>query len=227
MARSTNMKVFYAALALIAMAGIAAIWMARARSGGGGGVTSVTSAALASVGDYEGYVIGSDSAPVEIVEFADFQCSACARFAILTGSDVKVGLVERGLARWRFHDFPLPIHDNAMAAHLAAACAGEQDQFWAMHDQLFYNQGRWSRASRPNRQFRQYAQAIGLDTRQFDECVDSERQRARIEAAKNEAVALGVGATPSFLIGDMLVTGALPFDSLRTLVEKVASSATP
>lgn len=220
-----NMKVFYLALAGIAIVGAAAIWMARSRSGGEG-VTSVTSAALASVGDYEGYVRGSDSAPVEIVEFADFQCPACARFTILAGSEVKASLVDRGLARFRFHDFPLPIHANAMAAHLAAACAGEQGQFWAMHDQLFYNQGRWSRESRPGRRFREYAQALGLELDRFDECVSSERQRARMEVAKTEAMALGVGSTPSFLVGDVLVPGALPYDSLKTLVEKAAARAT-
>jgi uncharacterized membrane protein len=159
-----NMKLFYLALVGIAAVGVAAIWGAR-RSINGAGATSVTSAALASVGEYEGFVLGSDSAPVEIVEFADFQCPACARFAILTASDVKARLVERGLARLRFHDFPLPNHGNAMPAHLAAACAGEQDEFWAMHDQLFYNQGRWSRESRPARRFREYARAIGLPRR--------------------------------------------------------------
>lgn len=220
-----NMKVFYLALAGLAIVGVAAIWMAGSRPGGDG-VTSVTSAALANVGEYEGFVLGGDSAPVEIVEFADFQCPACARFSILTGPDVKASLVDRGLARLRFHDFPLPIHANAMAAHLAAACAGEQGQFWAMHDQLFYTQGRWSGESRPGRRFRQYAQAMGLDLDRFDECVKSERQRARIEVAKNEAMALGVGSTPSFLIGDVLVPGALPFDSVRTLVEKAAGRAT-
>jgi protein-disulfide isomerase len=219
-----NMKLFYLALVGIAAVGVAAIWGAR-RSINGAGATSVTSAALASVGEYEGFVLGSDSAPVEIVEFADFQCPACARFAILTASDVKARLVERGLARLRFHDFPLPNHGNAMPAHLAAACAGEQDEFWAMHDQLFYNQGRWSRESRPARRFREYARAIGLEMGQFDECMKSERQRARLEVAKAEATALGVGSTPSFLVGDVLVPGALPYDSLKVLVEKAAGAA--
>ena len=224
MARSV-MKTFYLALGAVALIGGAAIWMARGGSSGSEGVTSVSSAALASVGEYEGYVEGSDSALVEVVEFADFQCPACARFTILSGSDIRTGLVERGLARWRFHDFPLPNHQHAIPAHHAAACADEQGQFWAMHDQLFFNQGRWARDARPTRRFREYAQAIGLDVDRFEACMESDRYRARIEAGKNEAVALGINSTPSFLIGDMIVAGALPYDSIRTLVEKAAARA--
>ena len=224
MARSMNLKFFYLTLAVIAAIGVAAIWTARARSGAGA-ATTVSSAALASVGDYEGHVMGSESAPVEIVEFADFQCPACARFVILAGSDVKAGIIDKGYARWRFHDFPLPSHDKAPIAHHAGACAGEQGKFWAMHDQLFYNQGHWSRDGRPLRRFREYASAIGLDVGRYDDCMKSNRYAASFEAAKNEAVALGVSATPSLLIGGVLVAGSLPYDSIKALVERAASNA--
>lgn len=218
------MKLFYGALAVIGAVGVAALWTARTR-GADDGPTTVSSAALAAVGDYEGYVLGSESAPVEIVEFADFQCPACARFTILTASDVKAGLVEGGLARWRFHDFPLPIHQHAPLAHHAAACAGEQGQFWGMHDQLFYNQGRWATESRPGRRFRDYAQALGLDLGRYDDCMGSGRYAARIEQAKREAIELNVTSTPSFLIGNQLVAGAIPYDSIKVLVERAAARA--
>ncbi len=225
MAEHMKLKVFYGALGIIALGGVGALLLAR-NSSTQGGPTTVETAALAAVGDYEGYVMGDESAPVEIVEFADFQCPACARFTILTASDVKARLVETGLARWRFHDFPLPIHNHALAAHHAAACAGEQGRFWEMHDQLFYNQGRWSRERRPTGLFRGYARAIGLDVKQYEDCMDSNRYAARIERAKQEGVELGVNSTPSFLVGDQLVSGAVPYDSLKVLAERAARAVT-
>ncbi|NIR45311.1 MAG: thioredoxin domain-containing protein, partial [Gemmatimonadetes bacterium] len=117
MARSMNMKVFYIGLGVIAVAGGVALWLAA--RGGGGGPVSVAPMPV-DIGSFDGYTIGSDSAPVEVVEFADFQCPACARFAILTAPDLKSRLVATGRVRWTFRDFPLPIHDKAELAHHAA-----------------------------------------------------------------------------------------------------------
>ena len=136
MAQSVNLKPFYVALGVIAVAGGA--WIVTASGG-----TTVTIPEMATGSAFPGYSLGSDSAKVEIIEYADFECPACAMFTILTSPDVKTRLVNTGRVRWTFRDFPLPMHPKAPVAHLAAACAGDQSQFWAMHDQLFYNRGAW------------------------------------------------------------------------------------
>lgn len=218
MAGSMNLKPFYLGLAVVAVAGASGIWWA-ARSGGGGGYEAVEPVPVAA-GSFAGYVLGSDSAPVEIHEYADFQCPACAHFAILTGTDLKQRLVATGQVRWRFFDFPLPGHQNARAAHHAAACAGEQDQFWTMHDQLFFAQQDWSTAGRPERKFRDYGRAIGLDLDRFDDCMDSRRYAGRIEATKQGGVNRGVSATPTFIIGRTMVSGSIPYDTLKSMVER-------
>jgi len=216
MAQSRNLKPFYIAFAAVAVVGAAAIWWAR-----GSRATPVEVGPTPVVGsDFAGYVIGSDSARVEIREYADFGCAACSHFAVLSGPDVRSRLVATGRVRVRFRDFVIPSHPGSPDAHMAAACANEQGQFWAMHDQLFFNQRLWARERQPDRQFRNYAEAIGLNMGSWNACMRDRRYAARIDAAKQEGIALGVDATPSFVIGGLLVSSAIPYDSIVVLVER-------
>ncbi len=217
------MRAFYAVLGVIAVIGGGAIWWAS--SGGGSEAQFIDQPVPLNTAAFAGYVIGSDSAPVEIVEYADFQCPACGHFAVLAGPDVKQRLVQTGLVRWRIRDSPIEMHDKALAAHHAAACANEQGRFWEMHDQLFFNQRTWSESTRPQRLFRDYAEAVGVDRDQFEQCMDEQRYLARIQATRNEIVALGVVSTPSFDIGQIRVTGSLPYDSIKALVDIAAEKA--
>lgn len=222
MAQSMNLKPFYAALGAIAVVGAAAIWTARSS----GSASEVEVGALpVSATSFPGHVLGSDSAPVEIIEYADFECGACAHFAILTLPDIKQRLVGTGRVRLRFRDFPLPGHSKSLPAHMAAACAGEQGRFWEMKDQIFFGQQAWVRDRRPARRFEQYAKTIGLDMRQYEACVDEERYAAQIAAGRDEGIAVGVNSTPSFLIGGLLVTGTIPYDSVVALVRRAEGTA--
>ena len=151
---------------------------------------------------FAGYVIGSDSAPVEIVEYADFQCPACARVAIISGPDIHRRLVQQGLVRWRFRDFLG--HNLSALAHHAAACANDQGKFWEMHDQLFYRQREWATTTRPMRSFEKYADAVGLDMSQYGQCMDEGRHAARLKATHEQIVTSGIGSTPTFDISDIL-----------------------
>jgi len=215
-----RLKFFYVALAAIAVVGVAAIWTARGK--GRSGTQEITPVAADST-VFPGHVVGSDSAPVTITEYADFQCPACGKFAVLTAPDIRQRLVSTGRVRWIFRDFPLDNHPNSMPAHLAAACASEQGKFWEMHDALYFNQGRWAPASRPLRDFRGYAKAIGLDLGRYDACMDSGRYRARLTALKEDGLQRGVNSTPTFDIGTLRLTGYLDYDSLKVLVDQAAA----
>jgi protein-disulfide isomerase len=127
-----------------------------------------------------------------------------------------------GEIAFRFYDLPLDMHRNAVPAHNAAHCANEQGKFWEMHDALFAGQFDWnSQATRtPKKVFEKYAGAIGLDTKQWNECYDSERMLPQILANREEAVRLRVGSTPTFVIGGQMVAGSIPFDEFRRLVEQ-------
>ena len=220
MAGGPNLTRFYALIGAIAVVGMAAIWFQRGDSSPSGVQVSPID-----IGGFKGYSIGSDDAPVEIIEFADFQCPACGRHAILTAPDIMRRMVATGTVKLTFKDMPLDIHPNAVPAAMAAACSNEQGKFWEMHDQLFFNQNKWASARRPAGIFRDYAELLGLDGSQFRECLSSRRYAGRIEASIREALALGVGSTPSFLINGRLYQGTMGFDRFNAIVDSLTAAA--
>ncbi len=222
MAGRVDLKVFYGALGLIAVGGAVAIWMA-SRAGGGGTQIIDAPVPVGTAGS-PGYVMGSESATVEVVEYADFMCGACGAFSILSEPDIRQRLVAPGLIRFRFRGFPL--HPESLLPHHAAECAGEQGRFWEMHDQLMQNQSRWVTDERPLGKFREYAGAIDLDMGRYQECMDEGRYAAQLLATKDELAALNINSTPTFDIGRYRVVGAVPYDSVRTLVDLAIQAAT-
>jgi len=214
MAQSMNLKPFYVVLGVIAIAG--AVWMVSERGGG-----TITLPVTTTTAAFPGYVLGSDTAKVEVIEYVDFQCPVCATFTILTVPDIKAKLVNTGRIRWVFRDYPVPeIHDKAVLAHLVAACAADQGKFWEMHDQLFYNQGAWVNSRRPRGLFDDYGRAIGLEMGSYDTCVDERRHLDRITATKNAGAQLGVSGTPNLIVGNQLIGGAIGYPELLRLVEE-------
>ena len=176
----------------------------------------------------DGYVMGSASAPVEVIEFGDFECPSCGQFASITEPDVRARLVNTGKVRMRYFDFPLPMHKNTWDASLAAACAAEQGKFWEMHDALFANQDRWNTeaTSRPRGPISDLAKSVGLDMSKYGDCMDSERYRPKIQAHLAEAERRNIGQTPTFVINGLVVPGAVPYDRFKAIVDS-AETLTP
>ncbi len=163
-------------------------------------------------------VLGADDAPLTLVEFTDYQCPYCSRFFATTLPGIKEKYIDAGLVRLVIKDLPLAMHPNARSAAVAAHCAGEQGQFWAMHDSLFAN----------NRQLQdehlaQYAHDIGLDPERFQECLGSDRHDAMIDADVAEAKSQGITGTPTFIVGrttdnvieGVKLRGVQPVETLR------------
>ncbi|HZI42659.1 MAG TPA: DsbA family protein [Gemmatimonadaceae bacterium] len=220
-------RIFYLALAVIAVAGIGALsWMSRrpvARD------ASPFDSTLPKV-QSNGYVIGSASAPIEVIEFGDFECPQCARFGSLTEPDVRTRLVDKGVIRFRFVDFPLSMHRNTWQASRAAACADEQGKFWAMHDALFQAQDQWNgeATSNPDEVFKGLAKQIGVNSQQFDQCIDTKRTQAKVQAHHELAMQSHINATPSFIIGGKVAEGAITYDEFKALVDAaLAKSGSP
>jgi len=212
------MKRFYLLLLVIAVAGVAAIYVA-----GGRGDSGSRAALPIAPGDtlpMPGWTAGSDSAPVEVEEYADFECPYCAQFAVLTLPDVMQRLVQTGRVRWRFHDYVIPGHTKSPLAHEAAACAGEQGKFWEMHDHLYFNQNRWVEARNTGRLLRDYAQQVGLDMDRYDACVQGHKYLSRIQASGRQGSARGVNSTPTLIIAGIIIKTVPPYDSLKALIEK-------
>lgn len=221
MAAPNRMKTFYVALAAIVVIGAGWLLVTRVR---GGSQTTTVAPPPVDTGAFPGHTMGSDSAPVTIVEYADFECPACGQYAVLTEPDVRKRLVDSGVVRVIFHDFPIEGHQNSMAAHLAAQCAGDQGKFWQMHDQLYFNQGRWALERRPEGTIRGLAKAIGLDMGRYDQCVSSGRYVARLERMRQEGVNRGVNSTPTFVINGRVISGFTTYDQMRDLVDQALAN---
>src|SRR5215467_5907676 len=145
------------------------------------------------------HIRGNPDAPVTLEEFGDFQCPPCGQFA---------GFVEELLKEYDsrlrvvFRNFPLPGHEHAREAALAAEAAGLQGKFWEMHDTLYREQATWSKAPNARELFESYAGTIGLDVDQFKKEMDSDKARQRVDSDRALADFLGVKATPTLFINN-------------------------
>jgi protein-disulfide isomerase len=180
----------------------------------------------------EGHVMGSDTAKVEITEYGDFECPICGQFATVTEPDVRKRIVETGLARYRYMDFPFDFHPQTLFAHNAAACAGAQGKFWEMHDKLYEGQLEWtglnvSHVPNATKIMKLYAKGLGLDTKAFDACFDARQFQPQIMANKKLGDDLHVNATPTFFVNNQMLTpGLVPYDVLKHIVDSV-NAVTP
>lgn len=175
----------------------------------------------ATIGPAQGYTIGKADAPVKIIEFADFECPGCAQFATVTEPDVRKRIVETGIASFTFYDFPLPQHKNSKRASLAAACASDQNKFWEMHDRIFFGQDQWNTeaADNPKPFFQKYAGDVGLNVPAWEACYDSNKHGGRVLANLAEGERRRIAQTPTFIVGDKMYPGALPYDVLKAIVD--------
>ena len=148
----------------------------------------------------QGIVRGDPDAPVTIMEFGDYQCPACAQFARMIKPQVDLAYIETGQAKFVFHDFPLPGHPHAFLAARAARCAGDQDRYWDYHDQIFITQNQWSVMRSATGHFKDLADEIGLDTRAFGSCLDSDMHADLVSANSELGRLLGVGGTPTVFV---------------------------
>ncbi len=139
---------------------------------------------------------GSPNAALTLIEFTDYQCPFCRKYAKQTLPDLEKDYIETGKIQYIVRDFPLQsLHKEAFQAAVAADCAAEQGQYWEMHDRLL------SSSSSPYRDWEQHAEAIGLNTRQFQNCLTSIKPGQGVQKDLVEGRKAGVQGTPTFFLG--------------------------
>lgn len=149
-------------------------------------------------------VKGHDSAKLAVIEFSDFQCPYCARYASGTHARLEQDYVDTGRVKYAFRNMPLDrIHPHAQKAAEAAQCAGRQGRFWDMYDRLFAHQSLLGQAD-----LLAHGKAIGLDGRQFGACLKGETAET-VAGDRAEAARLAITSTPTFLIGELTSQGEL------------------
>lgn len=169
---------------------------------------------------------GDPKAPLTMVEFSDYDCPFCRRFAIQVMPRLQKEYIDTGKLRYVFRDFPLTrIHPRAKGKHVAAHCSGEQGKYWEMHDVLFLK----SKVRSPD-QINGHAKALGLDQAKFSECVKSKRYDAHIATDLADGQKAGVRGTPTFFIGPTAdgntitgraVRGAQPYAAFKRTLDAV------
>ncbi len=147
---------------------------------------------------------GSSNVKVALIEFSDYQCPFCGRYDKDTYPQILKDYVDTGKIKYVWRDYPLSFHSNAQKAAEAAHCAGEQGRFWEMHDRLFANQQTIAAADLPK-----HAEALQLNTSQFQQCLDSGRFAADIQKDVDYANSAGISGTPSFLLGVVQPNGTV------------------
>ena len=156
--------------------------------------------------------IGPENAPVEIIQFAEFQCPYCGK----AGESVdKVMKEYEGKVKMVFRDFPLSFHDRAIPAAVAANCAGEQGKYWEMHDKMMANQRALDDA-----QLSTYAKELSLDEEKWNTCRKDPAQEAEVRKDMEDGAAAGVSGTPAFFINGLMLSGALPFEQFKEIIDR-------
>lgn len=143
--------------------------------------------------------LGDPGAAITIVEWGDYQCTYCYRFHQDTLGTIRELYIDTGEARLVFRDFALNGEDSALAAE-ASRCAADQGMYWEYHDALYENWAGERTGWVTRGALDGFAASVGLDAGVFAGCMDSGRHAGAVERAYEAGVALGIDATPSFII---------------------------
>lgn len=179
-------------------------------------------------------IFGDPSAPVTIIEFADYQCPYCAKFVIETQGTIEADFIDTKKAKLVFKDLAF-LGPESINASLAAKCAREQGKFWEFHDAIFSTE--WKeiekvmagqmQTSENNGNlnlnlFKKIAGDLGMNVDEFTNCYNSKKYENEIKANLEDAKKL-LGqsvSTPSFIINGKLVQGAQPYTVFKTAIEE-------
>lgn len=168
------------------------------------------------------WVKGNPSARVVLMEYADFQCPACASFSkVVERLNSEYG--DRVAVVYR--QFPLKqIHSNAEIAAYAAEAAGKQGKFWEMHDILYERQTDWSESNIAQKLFTDYAATLNLDLGQFQADSAAKDIQEKINVSYAEAVRLGFTSTPSFILNGRQIE-ARSYEQFEQLIRQELGEA--
>lgn len=190
---------------------------------------AATAQARQAAGDYAapragridaGYQLGSANAPVVVVEFSDFGCPYCGQFALRTFPELHREYIEAGLVRWRYIPVSFGFAGGALMG-AAAECAGQAagaDGFWRAHDILYRHQTALRGPEALDRMLGFLADE-GFDPDQLNACIREPATVATLEANNRVAEEWFVRGTPSFLVNGAPMSGALPTDFFRTILD--------
>ena len=167
-------------------------------------------------------ILGNPNAPITIVEWGDYQCTYCHAFYKNSKDSLIKEYVDTGKVNFIFRDFPLNGPDSVLAAE-ASYCANDQGKYWEYHDELYKNWAGEKTGWVNRNSLDQFAVTVGIDTTQFDKCLDDKKYEQKVLDNQKFGERIGINATPSFLIFDSKngtkIIGAQPFSVFKQVLD--------
>jgi len=166
--------------------------------------------------------LGNKDAPVQIVEFSDYQCPFCRRAYTQSYSQIKKDYIDTGKVYFVFKDFPLTFHPAAIPAAEYANCANEQGKYWETHDAIYDEQNKLGQGTIEfgETELKKWVSTVpGINMQKLDACVKSGKYKKEIEQDTAEGIAAGVSGTPTFFINGQALVGAQPYSEFQRLIE--------
>jgi len=170
-------------------------------------------------------ILGDRNAPLTLIEFGDYQCTFCNKFFHETVESILINYVETGKVKMLFKDFIVVGQDSMHAAN-AAHCANDQEMFWQFHSILYNNWAGEGTGWISSEQLIKFANTLELDISEFSNCVSELKWKKLVNASHDDAIALGVTATPTFFVIDqnknvMKITGAQQYDVFKEVFDSL------
>lgn len=166
-----------------------------------------------------GYDRGDPRAPVVVVDLSDFACPYCGEFSRETYPVIEREYVRTGKVLFKYVPFVAGNFPHSREATRAAECSADAGKFWEMFDRLYATQAEWRKGNAADAQMAALAANIPIDSARFTDCYRDRRTDVRTARATDLANRLGVRVTPSFLVNDRPIQGALSAPEFRTVID--------
>jgi protein-disulfide isomerase len=164
-------------------------------------------------------VLGDRNAPVTIIEYASMSCPHCAEFHNTTLARIKTEYIDTGKVKLIFREYPL--NQPAVYGAILARCSGPQ-RFFPFIEAMFKQQAAWAAATDVVGRLTQIGQIGGVTAEQYQACLnDRTLTNQIIQTRLTGEQQYSVQSTPTFIIGDQIVEGALPYEAFRQAIEDV------
>lgn len=164
---------------------------------------------------------GPANAPIQVQEWLDYQCPACAAYNRNYEQGVIDAFAKTGKVHYEVRSMSF-IGQESVDAAQAALCAADQNKFWQMHNSLYSNQGTENSGNLSKDRLKSLAAAIGLDTQTFNTCLDSGKYASKVTQEQSEGDKLGVNQTPTFVVNGKLFPGLQSAADFRRIFAQVA-----
>lgn len=166
--------------------------------------------------------LGNKDAKVKVVEFADFQCPFCKQWETSVWPSLKRDYIDTGKIAFYWRDYPFLGQESNYSAS-AARCANDQGKFWDFHDYLYNNQAQENSGAFSKDNLKKFAATMGLNTDQFNSCLDADKDAKAYQQDLSEGQKAGVNGTPTVFVNGVPVVGAQPYDTFKQAIDAALS----